>query len=150
MIQDALLQLNKELLALREFVVVLSSEQQSLLNNDTDSLLTLSEVKTNAANQLMEMSRSRRQKLLGNTLDNMETWLAKNAPKNQAMWTEIRTLADRAQQLNTTNGELINSQMRHNQQALNTLYNSSKSAAGIYGPDGQANLNSSGRHLGSG
>jgi flagellar biosynthesis/type III secretory pathway chaperone len=47
-------------------------------------------------------------------------------------------------------GELINSKMRNNQQALNVLFNSAKNAAGLYGPDGQANLNSSGRHLGSG
>jgi flagella synthesis protein FlgN len=98
----------------------------------------------------MDMSRSRRQSLLGNNLDNMETWIAQNSPQSKALWSDIRKLADQAQQLNTTNGELINSQMRHNQQALNILYNSSKSAAGIYGPDGQANLNSSGRHLGSG
>lgn len=150
MTQDAILQMNKELLALREFVALLSTERQSLLNNDTEILLSLSEVKTNAANLIMEMSRMRRQKLLANSLDTMETWIEKNAPKSREIWDEIRELADQAQQLNNTNGELINSQMRHNQQALNVLYNSSKSAAGIYGPDGQANINSAGRHLGSG
>jgi len=30
------------------------------------------------------------------------------------------------------------------------LYNSSKNAASLYGPDGQANMGNSGRHLGSG
>lgn len=149
-IQDALQQLNKELIALREFVALLSSEQKSLLDNDSEKLLALSEVKTNAANQLMEMSRLRRQKLLGSSPDNMETWIAKHAPQSRAIWNDIRKLADQAQQLNTTNGELINSKMRNNQQALNVLFNSAKNAAGLYGPDGQANLNSSGRHLGSG
>lgn len=148
--QDAIQQLNHELIALREFVALLSSEQKSLLDNDSDNLLALSEVKTDAANRLMEMSKSRRLKLLGNSLDSMESWLAKHAPNSRALWNDIRKLADQAQQLNTTNGELINSKMRNNQQALNVLYNSSKSAAGIYGPDGQANINSSGRHLGSG
>ena len=150
MTQDAINQMNKELIALREFVALLSAERQSLLNNDTENLLSLSEVKTNAANQIMEMSRVRRQNLLANSLDTMEIWIAKNAPKSRETWNEIRQLADRAQQLNNTNGELINAQMRHNQQALNVLYNSSKSAAGLYGPDGQANINSAGRHLGSG
>lgn len=148
--QDALQQLNKELIALREFVALLSTERQSLINNDTENLLSLSEVKTNAANQIMEMSRIRRQNLLPNSLDTMETWIAKNAPKSKEIWNEIRQLADQAQQLNNTNGELINSQMRHNHQALNVLYNSSKSTTGVYGPDGQANINSAGRHLGSG
>lgn len=150
MTQDAINQMNKELIALREFVALLSTERQSLLNNDTENLLSLSEVKTNAANQIMEMSRVRRHNLLANSLDTMEIWIAKNAPKSRETWNEIRQLADQAQQLNNTNGELINAQMRHNQQALNVLYNASKSAAGLYGPDGQANINSAGRHLGSG
>jgi flagellar biosynthesis/type III secretory pathway chaperone len=148
-IKHALQQLGNELIALREFVALLNSEQQALLNNATDSLLNLSESKTLAANQLMEMGSRRRAALLGNSKDSMETWLAKHAPALQTQWNEIRKLAAQSQQLNSTNGELINSRMRNNQQALNVLYNSSKSAANLYGPDGQANINSAGRHLGS-
>jgi flagella synthesis protein FlgN len=149
-IKEALLQMNRELAELRKFVVLLGSEQQSLLNNDTESLLALSEAKTQAASQLMEMGSARRKALLVNSNDNMEKWIAKNAPASQALWSDIRKLAAEAQHLNSTNGELIQSRMRNNQQALGVLYNSSKSAAGIYGPDGQANIGSSGRHLGSG
>jgi flagella synthesis protein FlgN len=149
-INDAILQLNSELAELRKFIVLLASEQQFLLNNDTDSLLTLSEAKTQAASQLMEMSNSRRKALLTNNTDGMETWLARHAPGSKTVWSEIRKLAAQAQHLNSTNGELIHSRMRHNQQALSALQNASKSAAGLYGPDGQANLSSTGRHLGSG
>jgi flagellar biosynthesis/type III secretory pathway chaperone len=148
--QPALQQLNKELIALREFVSLLASEQQSLLNNDTDTLLALSETKTLTANQLMEMAKTRRASLLTNGIENMETWLAKHAPAQQGMWAEMRKLAAEAQHLNTTNGELINSRMRNNQQTLNVLFSSAKNAANLYGPDGQTNINSSGRHLGSG
>lgn len=150
MINDALQNLNKELAELRKFVALLTSEQQSLLNNDTDSLLALSETKTQAANLLMEMGNSRRKTLLTNSKDSMEMWIARHAPNSLAVWNEIRKLAAQAQHLNSTNGELIQSRMRHNQQALSVLYNSSKSAAGLYGPDGQANISNSGRHLGSG
>lgn len=150
MINDAIQKLNKELAELRKFVALLTSEQQSLLNNDTDSLLALSESKTQAANLLMEMSNSRRKALLTNSKDTMEMWISRHAPNSLAVWNEIRQLAAQAQNLNTTNGELIQSRMRHNQQALGVLYNSSKSAAGLYGPDGQANISNSGRHLGSG
>ena len=150
MIKEAIPQLNRELAELRKFVVLLGSEQQALLNNDTESLLVLSDAKTQAANMLMEMSSSRRKALLANSNDTMEIWIAKHAPNSQALWSEIRKLAAEAQHLNSTNGELIQSRMRNNQQALSVLYNSSKSAAGIYGPDGQANISSSGRHLGSG
>ena len=148
-IKHTLQQLGNELLALKDFVALLTSEQQALLNNDTDSLLNLSESKTQAASQLMEMGSKRRAALLGNSKETMETWIAEHAPALQVQWNEIRKLAAQSQQLNSTNGELINSRMRNNQQALNVLYNSSKSAAGLYGPDGQANINSAGRHLGS-
>ena len=150
MTTNAISLLNNELAELRKFVALLSSEQQSLLENDTDSLLTLSETKTRAAGLLMDMSNSRRKSLLTNGIDTMETWIAKHAPNSQALWGDIQKFAAQAQHLNTTNGELIQSRMRHNQQALGVLYSSSKSAAGIYGPDGQANLGNSGRHLGSG
>ena len=150
MITNAIALLNNELAELRKFVALLSSEQQSLLNNDTDILLTLSDSKTQAANLLMDIGNARRKTLFTSTINNMEAWIEKNAPGSKALWSEIRQLADQAQQLNSTNGELIQSRMRHNQQALGVLYNASKSAAGLYGPDGQANLNSSGRHLGTG
>ena len=147
---NAIAQLNNELAELRKFVALLSTEQQSLLNNDTDTLLTLSDTKTRAANQLMEIGNVRRKTLFTAHINNMDAWIEKNAPSSKTLWSEIRHLADQAQQLNSTNGELIQSRMRHNQQALGVLYNSSKSAAGLYGPDGQANLNNSGRHLGTG
>ena len=150
MINDAILKLNNELVALRKFLALLTSEQQFLLNNDTESLLTLSEVKTQAANQLMEMANSRRKTLLISSTDTMEAWLSKHAPNSQTVWKDIQKLAAEAQQLNSTNGELINARMRNNQQALSVLHNAAKSAAGVYGPDGQANISSSGRHLGSG
>ena len=147
--KEASLQLNTELSELRKFVALLASEQQLLLNNDTDGLLTLSESKTQKANQLMEMGKQRRKALLNDTTSTMETWIAIHAPGNKTVWDEIKKLAAQAQHLNTTNGELINSRMRNNQQALNVLYNATKSTAGLYGPDGQANIGNSGRHLGS-
>ena len=146
---NAITLLNNELAELRKFVVLLSSEQQALLDNDTDTLLTLSAAKTQAANQLMEMGSLRRKSLLAPGIDTMEAWLETHTPANKKIWQEIRTLAAQSQALNTTNGELINSRMRNNQSALSVLYNSSKSAAGLYGPDGQANIGTSGRHIGS-
>lgn len=149
-IKDALLHLNNELAEMQKFVALLTSEQQSLLNNDTDSLLALSDAKTRAVSQLTEMGSSRRKALLTNSTDTMEKWAAQHAPNSLAVWSNIRKLAAQAQQLNSTNGELIHSRMRSNQQALNVLYTASKNAAGLYGADGQANISSTGRHLGSG
>jgi len=150
MTQPALLLLQQELAALRGFVALLLSEQKALLDNDTDALLNLSDSKTLSANQIMEMAKQRRSSLLVNGIENMETWLAKFAPQSLPQWEEVRKLAAEAQHLNTTNGELISAKMRNNQQTLNVLFSSAKNAANLYGPDGQANLNSTGRHLGSG
>lgn len=135
---------------MRKFIDLLGSEQQSLLNNETENLLALSEAKTQAASELLEIGKSRRETLLANTADSMETWIAKHAPNSQAVWSNILGLAAQAHHLNSINGELINTKMRHNQQALSVLHNAAKNAASLYGPDGQANINSSGRHLGSG
>jgi flagella synthesis protein FlgN len=110
----------------------------------------LSVAKTQAANHLKDVADSRRTSLLNKAFPTMEAWVAKHAPHAQKVWREIRKLAAQAQQLNTTNGELIQSKLRFNQQAMGVLFNTSPSAAGVYGPNGQANVGSSGRHLGSG
>ena len=149
MINNTIQDLDKEVSALRKFIDILTSEQKALLDNAFEQLIPLSETKTQAAGELMEIINLRRNSLLTNGTDNMESWLAKHAPAGQALWNEIRKLAEQAQNINTINGELINSRLRHNQQALSVLHNASKNAAGLYGPDGQTNLSSSGRHLGS-
>ena len=142
--------LNQELAELRKFVHLLNNEQKSLLNNEVDNLLELSASKSQSASMLTDLANARRKTLLTGKFDNMEVWMARNAPDKMPLWQEIRKLADEAQQLNTTNGELIQARMRSNQQALNVLFKSSQNAGGVYGPDGQASINNGGRHLGSG
>ncbi len=140
-------QLNDELTALRAFVALLESEQQFLLNNDTERLLNIAETKAQAASQLAAIIAARRKTLPAN--DSMEAWLPIHASGSLQVWKNIRQLAAKAQQVNTTNGELIQSGLRRNQQALTALHGASQNAAGLYGPDGQPNLASSGRILGS-
>ncbi len=93
------------------------------------------------------LSQQRRQSL-PDTIST-ETWLSKNAPQGLVLWQEILQLANRAQRLNQTNGELIQIKMRYNQQALGVLVGATQHAAGLYGPDGQPNLPNTGRTLGS-
>lgn len=139
--------LNDERDALRAFVVLLEQEQQVLLGTDTEPLLALAENKTHSADRLSALSQQRRQSLPDTV--STETWLSKNAPQGLALWQEILQLANRAQRLNQTNGELIQIKMRYNQQALGVLVGATQHAAGLYGPDGQPNLPSTGRTLGS-
>ena len=142
-------QLNDELTSLRVFVVLLESEQKALLGNDTERLLSIAESKAQAATQLAAMAEARRKAFLAGSSDTMEAWLPKHAPASLPLWQSIRQMAAQAQQINSTNGELIQSGLRRNQQALSALNSASQNAAGLYGPDGQPSLGSSGRIIGS-
>lgn len=145
---DIVALLNDELTSLRAFVVLLESERKALLNNDTERLLAIADSKAQAASQLAEMAAIRRKSLFSSSTDTMESWLPKHAPASVPHWQNIRQLAAKAQQINNINGELIQSGLRRNQQALTALQGASQHAAGLYGPDGQPNLGGSGRTLG--
>jgi flagella synthesis protein FlgN len=142
-----LAKLNNERDVLHSFVVLLEQEQQVLLGTETEPLLALAESKTHSSDELIALSQQRRQLLPDPA--NTETWLSKNAPQGLVIWREILQLANRAQRLNQTNGELIQIKMRYNQQALGVLVGATQHAAGLYGPDGQPNFPSTGHPLGS-
>lgn len=83
-------------------------------------------------------------------INTIRTWLKANSPQGLAVWQENLALAERAQQLNHANGELIQMKLRRNQQLLTVLSNA-VNKANLYGPDGQASFSpGSGRSLGSG
>mgnify|MGYP003385348471 CR=1 FL=1 len=150
---DFTTQLHAERDALEAFITLLGTEQQALLGGDTEQLLTLAESKIQAANSLSKLagSRERNQLALGATSANggMTTWLKTHAANNLPLWQDIQRLAEQAQQLNRTNGIMIQAKLRHNQQALSVLNNATNRASGLYGPDGQPNISTSGRTLGS-
>lgn len=143
--------LNDERAALRAFVVLLEKEQQTLLNQGVEELQALAETKTMSAIKLTEMANARRQFIKAHAA-NLDTaaWIQKHASGSRAVWDEIRELAARAHHLNQTNGEVIQLKLRSNQQALSALLGAAKSAAGLYGRDGQPSMPVSGRTLGSG
>lgn len=136
---------------MRAFVALLEQEQQCLLDQDSEQLLSLAETKNQSANKLTEIANVRRQYLQLNAAGlDTPAWLSKHAPASRSIWEEIRELAARAHHLNQTNGEVIQLKLRSNQQALSVLLGANKSAAGLYGRDGQPSLSVSGRILGSG
>jgi flagella synthesis protein FlgN len=136
--------------ALRAFIALLENEQQALLTQDSEQLLTLAEAKTQAVNKLTELSNIRRRQMNINaeSLDTV-TWIQKNAPSCRGLWDEIREMASRAHHINQTNGEVVQLKLRSNQKALTVLLGTTQSAAGLYGRDGQPNLPVAGRMLGS-
>jgi flagella synthesis protein FlgN len=140
--------LNDECTSLRAFVVLLEDEQRILLGQHTEELLPLAEAKIQLTNKIANLSAAR-QKYLPEGSRNMVEWLKQNAPQGLPTWQEARQLAVHVQNINMTNGELIQIKLRYNQQALGVLYGAAQSTAGLYGADGQPNLPSGSRTLGS-
>lgn len=146
--------LTAERAALLNFVALLEREQGMLMENLTDQLLELSEQKSTDALGLNQLAETRRALLRKNLpqqgADAIRAWLGTHSPQGLAVWQEILALAERAQRLNQTNGELIQMKLRRNQQLLAVLSNA-VNKANLYGPDGQTSFSpGSGRSLGSG
>ena len=146
--------LTAERTALLNFVALLEGEQEMLVSNHTDQLLELSEQKSTDSLALNELAETRRDLLRKDlpqlSAEAIHAWLAARSPQGLTMWQEIVALAERAQLLNQTNGELIQMKLRRNQQLLSVLSNA-VNKANLYGPDGQTSFSpGSGRSLGSG
>lgn len=146
-------QMHAERAALHAFIRLLETEQQALLNEQTEQIHTLADNKTQMVQELTKLVNARRNYMLtlGIKIESgsMESWLQTHTALNLSAWHEIQQLATHAQHMNRTNGELIQVKMRHNQQALTMLHNATHSATGLYGPDGQPSLPVSGRILNS-
>ncbi len=146
-------QMHAERTALRAFIRLLETEQQALLNEQTEQIQALADDKTKMVEELTKLVNARRNGMLARGIKietgSMETWLQTHTAINLPVWHEIRQLATHAQHMNHTNGELIQVKMRHNQQTLTMLHNATHSANGLYGPDGQPSLPISGRILNS-
>lgn len=164
--------LTAERAALLNFVALLEREQGMLVENQTSQLLELSEQKSTDAFSLNKLVETRRALVHKNipqltaasasstqpgtrhpgsfAADAIHAWLEVHNPDGWAVWKEVIVLAERARQLNQTNGELIQMKLRHNQQSLSVLSNA-VNKANLYGPNGQTSFSpGSGRSLGSG
>lgn len=150
---DFVSHLHTERDALKAFVTLLEAEQQALLSGSTEQLLALADNKVLAAQELSKLANARSDGLRARTgkieIGGMTAWLQANAANSLPVWQDIQHLAEQTQQLNRTNGVLIQTRLRHNQQALMALQNAAHGTSGLYGPDGQPNLSASGRTLGS-
>lgn len=129
-----------ELAALRRFIEILQREQTALVNADVNQLVTMSTEKLQQAELLNQLARARVTALenLGIRGDraHVEAWLAGQTRDTAEAWNALIEAAKTAQQLNQTNGKLIESQLQNNQQALNTLVSAANQSS-VYGADGQ-------------
>lgn len=149
--------ISAETAALQRFIAVLEQEQQLLIGGDADAVLPLLEQKTELITLLGNAGQQREAALrtLGVEPQKaaMEAWFAGVGVDAdlQARWQTLLGLAQQANQINSINGQLINTRLQHNQQALSILMNAAGTLGdnSTYGPDGHAKHDSGSRPLGS-
>lgn len=132
--------LQSEQATLDRFIAVLQHEQAALIAADIDQVQSLSPQKQELSEQLNALAQQRVTQLhqAGFTPDTegMKAWLKLQVPAVKQSWEKLLASAQTAQQLNQTNGKLIQTHLQHNQQALSALMNAAN-RADVYGADGQ-------------
>ena len=133
------------------FIDVLKREQQALVEGHADLLTSLAAEKTDCYNRLDRLGRKRQLMLTAAGMAavpaSLTYWLESQALSLQETWQAFLLKAGEARDLNRQNGELINSHMQYNRQALTVLLEISNRAS-VYGPDGQPRPSGGGRILG--
>ncbi len=151
--------LERELEAFRRFQGILESEQAALLDNRIDDLLPLAQRKHLEVATLTQLAEARNgwlTRAVGATNQiGIESFIERFDPEDRLgvarRWRAVIDVARAAKALNQLNGQLINTQLAHNQQALQVLLGAQTTGANLYGRDGQAysaTTGSSGRPLG--
>lgn len=149
--------LDAELAGFRDFVQALQTEQEALVQGDVDSLLELARLKSEKVVFLSQLAEQRNRFLLAQGSDpdhgGMTNWLRQQKTGQAAQhlaetWKQLLEQAAIAQQLNQVNGTMIESRLRHNQQALTILQSAANQSINLYGPDGQTHATGLGRPLG--
>lgn len=151
--------LKRELLAFRQFHALLQTEQDALVGGSADILVPLAQQKNLKVVELTQLAGQRNQFLTdqaGSTNQiGMEAWLDSFDPADRSgagkLWRELIEVARDAKALNQLNGQLIQTQLANNHQALSVLMSANTSMTKLYGKNGQAYATSpagSGRPLG--
>ena len=149
---DAELQIELDMTA--SFIKLLQKEQEALIGANLEILETLPREKSVLVMQLTRLSNQRDQHLssygLNSDRKGMEALISRspNAASVTVKWNELLRMAESAQQLNRTNGDLINTRLRYNQQALTVLQNATGGSAPLYGPTGRTFTVKGGRQFG--
>ncbi|GAO37522.1 FlgN [Sulfuricella sp. T08] len=151
---DLVKNLEAELRAFQDFIKVLQTEQDALVQGNVDPLLELARIKSEKVVLLSQLAENRARFLsaLGYPQEQggMMKWLQQRDggnPHIAELWQQLLALAENAQQLNQINGSMIDTQLRNNQQALAILQAAANQSA-LYGPDGQTQALGLGRPIG--
>lgn len=141
--------------ALEKFLQILEVEQQILKQGEIDKLADIARSKSDLLVKLSQLGAARDSylKLNGISADpsSIEKFIRQpplgNVPHLLESWEKLLASAKRAQELNQSNGAIIEAQLKHNQQALAILQNAAQQN-GLYGPDGHSRAIGAGRPLG--
>ncbi|MBU1689473.1 MAG: flagellar protein FlgN [Gammaproteobacteria bacterium] len=151
---DLVKNLEAELRAFQDFIQVLQTEQDALVQGNVDPLLELARIKSEKVVLLSQLAESRTRFLSAKGYSQeqggMMKWLQQRDggnPQIAELWQQLLALAENAQQLNQINGSMIDTRLRNNQQALSILQAAAKQSA-LYGPDGQTQALGLGRPIG--
>lgn len=147
--------LRKELAGLRRFCGLIEEERKILIGAQADRLPDIASEKFSLATELSRLE-ARRDELLaqagfGKGRPAIQAWFASHgsASPERRQWDELIKLAAQAREGNETNGRLIKTLLKQNQEALSALL--SGGADTIYGADGQQSHSLAGkRSLGTG
>lgn len=151
------LSLDAELGVFRDFVQTLQTEQEALIQGDIDRLIELARLKSEKVILLSQFADRRNRFLAAQGVNpehgGMGNWLhqqhgSQTAQQLSETWQQLLEQAEIAQQLNRVNGTMIESRLRHNQQALAVLQAAANQSISLYGPDGQTHASGLGRPLG--
>ena len=153
---DLVKNLKAELHAFQDFIQILQTEQDSLVQGNVDPLLELSRLKSEKVVLLSQLADSRTRFISAQGFPpqqgSMGQWMKQQQhdPEHSRiteLWTKLLALAENAQQLNKANGSMIDTRLRNNQQALAILQTAAKQSA-LYGADGHTQALGLGRPIG--
>jgi flagella synthesis protein FlgN len=142
-----------EIDSFKEFHQLLQQEQGALINTDADQLLQLATRKSELIEKLAGFSAQRNRQMTAAGCENNAAGIAtyldtiKARAETRELWGKLLDLAREVEQINHSNGILIDTHLRHNQQTLSVLQNAANPAASLYGPNGQISGAASGRRL---
>ena len=141
--------------ALAAFTDMLLAEQEALVQGDADQLGKLAGDKAAQLELLTHLGESRNRQLATQNLnpnaEGMLAWINRNpgfATAVRKMWKDLLAQAEKAQQINQSNGVLIETRLQQNRMQLAVLQTAA-APDGVYRPDGQLRPLRAGRYLSS-
>ncbi len=144
--------LEEEVQSAYDFLVLLRQEQSKLIDANIHELESLTEKKSHLVAQLSHLAGSRHEALAATgylaTESGMQYWIeTKGDSALASKWQILLGIMRDAQEVNRTNGLLINTHLGNNQLRLNALQPSDDKGDNLYGPSGHSSTRPSARGL---